>query len=185
MRGGQRGARQGSGLVTAGLDVLVVVLDGGGTVAGVRSRSHCEAWRRWLTPSVAREADAGATADTGTVLTRGTFYSEGARHLALATEAALRQGQKRILVTGLVPGAKVALNGQVGVVLLARGSLGLGLGRDCDCGYGRRERWWRRGVLYLEGTRRRVHGVPEARGGLARRALVQRTQIETEDAVRQ
>ena len=40
-------------------------------------------------------------------------------------------------------------------------------------------------MLDLEGAWRRVDGVPETRGGQARRALVQRAQIEVEDAVRQ
>lgn len=41
------------------------------------------------------------------------------------------------------------------------------------------------GILDLEGAWRRVDGVPETRGGQARRTLVQRAQIEVEDAVRQ
>lgn len=144
------------------------------TVPGVGGRGHGEAWsgrlRGRLAPAITRKGDAGATADA--VLARGTLDGEGARRRALATQAALGKREQRVLVAAVLPGSslKVALNGQIRVVVVSQRALGLG-------------RWGR--VLDLEGARRRVDGVPETRGGLARRALVQRAQVEVEDAVRQ
>lgn len=114
-------------------------------------------------PAVARKTDAGARGDA-VVAAGGRLNSKrrGRGALALAALAALGQRQQRVLVAGRVAGS---LDGQV---------------RVAGAVTGRRGR-----LLDGEGARRRVDGIPQARGRRSRRPVVQGAQVQAEDAVRQ
>jgi hypothetical protein len=117
--------------------------------------SRCRRLRGGLqAPAITRKADARATGYA--VLARGTFDSEG----RLPALAPLWEGEQRVLVA-LAGGS--LLDGEVGIVLA---------------------RLWTWRLLDRKRAWGRIHGIPQARGWLARRALVKRAErIEIEDAV--
>lgn len=163
---GDAGEVGGPGPGDAGLDVLVG-MGGEGIVGGVCKRAHGGGTGRGglrgrlQASSITRKGDAGATAYA--VLGGGTFDGERRGRRALAALAALGERQERVLVAGA---RGLGLDGEIGVVFAGGGVV---LAAVVD---GKR-------------ARRRVDGVPQARGWRARGPLVEGAEVETEDAVGQ